>query len=76
MQPDNTVSRSQKHALDNVQQVDESSPQSGASKILCKSELSIHTVNYIGSPVEIQIPTRWSLIGRTITNPPHVVAQQ
>jgi len=46
MQPDNTLSCSQKHALNNVQEVDESSPQSGASRILCKSELSIHTVNY------------------------------
>ena len=30
----------------------------------------------LGSPLEIQIPTPWSLIGRTITNPTHVVAQQ
>lgn len=28
------------------------------------------------SRLEIQIPTRWILIGRTITNPTHVVAQQ
>jgi len=47
MQPDNTLSRSQKHALDNVQEVDESSPQSGASRILCTSGFSIRTVNYI-----------------------------
>jgi len=43
--------------------------------------MSIHTVNYtwytytLGSPVGIQIPTHWILIGRTITNPPHVVTQ-
>jgi len=33
MQHDNTLSRSQKHALYNVQEVDESSPQTGASRI-------------------------------------------
>lgn len=36
-----------------------------------------HLYTYtLGSPVEIQIPARWSLIGRTITNPQHVVVQQ
>lgn len=54
-------------------------------RVRCKSNfeqvetehLYVQLYAYIqGSPAEIKTPTRWNLIGRSVTAPPHVIAQQ
>jgi hypothetical protein len=63
MQPETTLSPSQKHALDNVQEADESNHQAGATRILYKSVLSIHTVNYIRTDKAVQMKSKFQHAG-------------
>ena len=45
-------------------------------KTWSKSDFSIHTVKYIGSPAEIQTSAHWNLIGRSMTASPPVLSSR